>query len=92
MITYTTILEMANALGEDAIVFDTPNHISIDFNDFEGFDANWSEIMRDYDNPVAVKAFEDFLNENALSVDDDFYTDYHFNGFTVTVGYTSYDI
>lgn len=92
MMTYEKILEMANALGEDAIVFDFNNEINVDFNDFDGFDENWEEIMRDYDNPNAVEAFEEMLRSEALSIDDDYYTTYHFNGFTVKVGYTSYDI
>lgn len=90
--TYTEILEKANALGNDAIVFAFKNNISIDFHDFEGFDEDWDEIMRDYDDPDAVEAFEEMLRDNALSVDDGFYTTYHFEGFDVKVGYTSYDI
>ena len=48
--------------------------------------------MRDYDDADAVKAFEEMLRAEALEVDDDFYTTYHFDGFIVKVGYTSYDI
>ena len=92
MMTYEKVLEMAEALGNDAIVFDFNHQISVDFNDFEGFDEHWSEIMRDYDDPDAVEAFEEMLRSEALSIDDDFYTTYHFDGFTVKVGYTSYDI
>ncbi len=86
------ILEMANALGNDAIVLNLTDHISVDFNDFEGFDDEWEEIMRDYDDEEAVEAFEEMLRKEALSVEDGFYTVYHFDGFDVKVGYTSYDI
>lgn len=94
MMTYEQVLSMANALGNDAIVFTytSKDEISVDFNDFEGFDDDWSEIMRDYDDADAVEAFEEMLREKALKIDDGFYTTYHFNGFVVKVGYTSYDI
>lgn len=92
MMTYEQVLTMAKALGNDAIVFDFEGNISVDFNDFEGFDNDWSEIMRDYDDANAVEAFEKMLRTEALEVDDDFYTTYYFDGFTVNVGYTSYEI
>ena len=92
MMTYEQVLAMAEALGDDAIVFDFEGQISVDFNDFEGFDDDWSEIMRDYDDADAIEAFEEMLRAEALEVDDDFYTTYHFDGFIVKVGYTSYDI
>lgn len=90
--TYKNVLAMAEALGDDAIVFDLNNQIHVDFNDFEGFDDDWSEIMRDYDDADAVEAFEEMLRAEALDVEDNFYTTYHFDGFIVKVGYTSYDI
>lgn len=92
MMTYEQVLEMAEALGNDAIVLDFKNQISVDFNDFEGFDENWDEIMRDYDDANAVDAFEEMLENEAIKIDNGFYTTYHFDGFIVKVGYTSYDI
>lgn len=92
MMTYEQILTMAEALGADAIVFDFNRQIHVDFNDFEGFDDDWSEIMRDYDDENAVEAFEETLRAEALKIDDNFYTTYYFDDFVVIVGYTSYDI
>lgn len=92
MMTYEQVLKMAEALEDDARVYDFEDCIHVDFNDFIGFDNNWSEIFRDYDNPKAVEAFEEMLKAEAEEVDEDFYTTYCFKGFFVKVGYTSYDI
>lgn len=64
-------------------------HLTVE--DFAGFDEHWHEQFRDYDED-AVDALLEWLEEHALSVDGDFYTYYHFDGFLVQVGYGSYDI
>ena len=63
----------------------------ITVDDFEGFDEDWSEIMRDYDEE-AVDGLIEWLEEHCISEDGDFYSYYHFEEFDVQLGYSSYDI
>lgn len=86
------ILEKINELGNDAYSNEYDNIISVDFNDFEGFDEDWNEVMRDYDNPELVQDFVDFLKSTCDRMEGDFYQCYHYNDFVVQVGFTSYDI
>ena len=65
---------------------------SLTFNDFYGFDEEWNELYRDYDNPQAVEELQDWLNENCLERKDKLYSHYYFNDFIVKTGYASYDI
>ena len=59
--------------------------------DFDGFDANWCEVMREYEDAEMVDALFEVL-DRADSVDDEFYTTYYFADCSATVGFTSYDI
>lgn len=86
------ILEKLNNLGNDVDFNEYNGVIEIDFNDFEGFDEDWNEVLRDYDNPSMVSELLDFLSNNCKEVVKDFYTTYIFNDFQVVVGYASYDI
>lgn len=90
--TKIEILKMLNDLGDDAYVYERGDDISVDLNDFEGFDENWSEIMRDYDNPKKVQQALDTLQRTAIIVEHDYYTTYYFKDCSVIVGYTSFDI
>ena len=63
----------------------------ITVDDFEGFDKDWSEIMRDYD-VEAVDGLIEWLEEHCISEDGDFYSYYHFEEFDVQLGYSSFDI
>ena len=63
----------------------------ITVDDFEGFDEDWSEIMRDYDKE-AVDGLIEWLEEHCISEDGDFYSYYHFEEFDVELGYSSFDI
>ena len=65
--------------------------IVITVDDFEGFDEDWSEIMRDYDEE-AVDGLIEWLEEHCISEDGDFYSYYHFEEFDVQLGYSSFDI
>ena len=65
---------------------------SLTFNDFYGFDEEWNELYRDYDNPQAVEELKEWLDENCLERKDKLYSRYYFNDFIVTTGYASYDI
>lgn len=88
MTTYETVMKMIKAMGNDADFEIKDNIIYVTIHDFEGFADDWSEVMREYENPEAVEAFEDLINECMID-DDDLY---HFNGFAVDVYYDSYDI
>ena len=88
------LMEMVKELEkvDDVIVNEYNNEIHLDFNDFDGFDEDWEEIDRDYVNFDLVEKVQDFLKNNCLSCDNDYYTTYNFDTFNVVVGYTSYDI
>ena len=60
--------------------------------DFAGFTSDWEEIMSDYDDAEAVDALLAWLADSCVSQDGNYYTYYHFDGFTVCVGYSSMDI
>lgn len=95
MMTYEQVLAMAKALGNDAEVMgedEDDNYIYVEFNDFDGFDEEWNEIDRAFDNPEAVAAFEEMLRNEALRIEDDYYVVYHFDGFEVETGSASYGI
>ena len=63
----------------------------ITIEDFEGFDDDWSEVMRDYDVET-VNGLIKWLEEHCISEEDDFYSYYHFEEFDVELGYSSFDI
>ena len=65
--------------------------IYVTIEDFEGFDEDWNEQMVDYD-AAEVARMEQRLAEVANEVEEGFYNYYHFDEFTVIVGYASYDI
>lgn len=91
MMTYEEVMALLETLGEDVSVYARGDVIRVTVEDFEGFDDNWSEVMRDY-NEDAVDEVLETLEAHCAEVVDDFYTDYYFDGFSVRVGYASYDI
>ena len=61
--------------------------------DFEGFDDDWGEIYREYENGTAICALIDMMDANFERYDAAaYYRRYVMNGFVVTVGFTSDDI
>lgn len=68
------------------------NEYAIEFDNFDGFDERGCEIFREYNKPELVDLIVGWLDENALSIEDDYYMVYHFEDCSVQVGYTSYDI
>ncbi len=90
--TFEKMIATIKALGADAIYYVRGSEIHVDIDDFEGFDEDWDEIMRDYDDAEAVSAFEEMLEAECLRQSGDFYTTYCFEGFSVVLGYTSFDI
>lgn len=90
---YEEIVARAEALGEDIFVATSENAIYLTVNDFEGFNADWEEVMRDLDNEQGVQELLGYVATNALEADTDtLYKRYEFEGFSVIVGYGSYDI
>lgn len=92
MMSREMMVAAVEALGADAWMDDDGDCIDVTLYDFEGFDTDWSEIMRPYDDPEAVRAFEQMLDAECLSREGDFYVVYHFDGFSVCLGYASFDI
>jgi len=64
--------------------------VHLDFNDFEGFDEDWSEIMRPYEREDLVNKVFDILEK--CPNDNGFYCTYMVENHPVKVGYASYDI
>lgn len=92
--TYEMMVEMLEALGNDVYYdYDEDDHeFDVTIDDFEGFDEDWSEVDREFDDPEAVEHFLDVLEEESLSHEGDFYETFYFDGFSVQVGYSSFDI
>ena len=89
----TTVMAMVNALGDDASYYVAGNDVHVTLNDFAGFDEDWCEVERDYDDADAVEAFiEGLTNEASAVTTDECYTYYHMDGFVVVVGCESLDI
>lgn len=89
---FDTLMTLIDACENDVDFFKEDRTIHLTINDFEGFDGNWNEVMRDYDNPDAVDALLDWLKANCAFKVDEFYTTYSFDGFAVRLGYASFDI
>jgi len=63
----------------------------VTLNDFEGFDEDWEEIMREYEDPEMVEALYELLDE-AEQDSDGWTCIYRFPDFSVELHYTSEDI
>ena len=92
MMTFEKMIAAIEALDNDAFYDVVDKEINVTLNDFAGFDEDYCEIMRDYDNEQAVENFLKMLANECISFKDNFYKDYKFNGFTVSLGYASFDI
>ena len=90
--TYQEVLERVSMV-EDVSVYEFSSGARIDLTveDFDGFDEDWCEVSRDYDEEAVAELVE-WLEEHAVEVEDDFYIVYHFEGFEVHLGFGSYDI
>lgn len=91
MMTYEEVITLLETLGDEVSVFAHNGMIHVTVEDFEGFDDDWCEVMRDYDIDAVDEVLE-ALEAHCAEVVDDYYTDYRFEGFSVRVGYASYDI
>lgn len=97
MMSREMMWEMLMALGEDVTVWEESAdesefgfHVVVE--DFAGFDEHWSEVDREFDDPEAVDRFCEMLESECLSREGDFYVVYHFDGFSVELGYASFEI
>ena len=90
--TINNITNQFDRISADSWYDVNDNRIDLTINDFEGFDANWREIEREFVDADAVENVLEWLKENADRVDGDFYRYYHFGDIVVKVEYTSYDI
>ena len=91
--TREMVMIQIDALGEDASYYvDRNGDLHVTFDDFEGFDADWEEVEREYDDAEAVDAFMEHLEAEASEASGDYYRYYQMDGFTVVVGYSSMDI
>lgn len=59
--------------------------------DFEGFDDEWEEVMREYEDEEMVDALFELL-DRAERVEGNFYRTYYFEDCSLELGYTSMDI
>ena len=90
--TIETVIAQLDRISADSYYDVSDNHIDLTIDDFEGFDEDWCEIDREYNDPAAVEEVLEWLEENADFVDGDFYRYHHFGEIVVEVGYTSFDI
>ena len=91
--TIEIITAQLDRISADSDYYVHGNNIDLTINDFEGFDDDWCEVDREFvDAEKTVEEVLDWLEENADSVDGDFYHYYHFGNIVVVVGYTSFDI
>ena len=92
MMTREMVLELLATLGADVDVYERMDGtVRVTVQDFEGFDEEWSEMDRDYDED-AVDAVYEHLEAEASEVSGDFYRYFQFDGFTVVWGYASMDV
>ena len=87
------VMALLASAGEDLEVmeYEGSDVVRVTVQDFEGFDDDWSEIDREYDEE-RLDAIQEALEAGALSVEGDYYVDYEFEGFVVRWGYASMDI
>lgn len=90
--TIENITVQLDRISADSWYYVNDNHIGLTINDFEGFDEDWNEVDREFVDADAVEEVLEWLEENADSVDGDFYYYYHFGEIVVEVDYTSFDI
>jgi hypothetical protein len=89
---FNTLMTMINVCEDDVYFGIEQNTIYLTVDDSFDFDEEGNEIMRDYDHPKEVSALLDWLDNNCISRTDNLYVIYSFNGFTVHLGFASFDI
>lgn len=92
MMTMGQIIERLETIKADADYKVKNNEIDLVINDFEGFNEDWGEVDREFNDLEAVEDTLDWLEENADKIEGDIYQFYYFSEIVVCVGYTSFDI
>ena len=93
MMTREMMLAAIDALDRDASLWNREDYcLDVTIENFDGYDENWSEIDRAYDDEEAVGAFIEMLDRECISCEGNYYTIYHFDDFDVRLGYASFDI
>ena len=82
MMTINEMLTILTAANDVMVNKVTDTETRITFNDFDGFDNDWNELLRDYVQEDIVYDLMDLLADNH----------YIINGVTYIVSYTSDDI
>ena len=85
------MLEKSKNLG-DVDYYTCENELNIDFNDFDGFDDEWNEIERKYNNENLVNQILNYIETNATLIKNSLYQTYQLNDKIIVIGYTSFDI
>ncbi len=85
--------EFAKAMGTNIEVYEytKSEKISLTIEDFLGFNSDWSENYADYDEDIEEELIE-WLETNCKNYVKGYYSEYYFNGFYISLGWTSYDI
>ena len=87
---FDEIIARLEEVGDISVYEESNGVIHITFEDFDGFDEDWSEIDREIIEPTLYEELENFLDE---VLDWDFYGEgIVFNELNLHVGYSSYDI
>lgn len=90
---FNEFIQMVDACGVDAILERySDGAYALTLEDFDGFDDDWNEVEREYENEEAVDALLDWLEANCTERDDNLYIHYVFPDFQLTLGYASFDI
>lgn len=89
--TKEMVIELLETAGEDISYMDFENKIYVTVQDFDGFDEDWDEVDREYDEDL-VDSIEEKIEEASISHEGDYYQHYYFEDFVVVWGYASYDI
>lgn len=93
MMTREMVLMLAEQCGEDVEVsINNDGSIDLTFVDFIGFNEDWEEEFREYDNENAIDTLIEVLEKNCIEITKNLYVTYSFENFFVTVGFTSFDI
>lgn len=88
--TLFTILTRLETTG-DCSFTEEDGRFDVTLCDFEGFDSNWEEVMREYEDAEMVDALFEVL-DCAKRTEGNFYTTYYFTDCSLELGYASYDI
>ena len=90
---FNKFMELVKACGNDAKLYHwSDGGYELTLEDFEGFDDDWNEVEREYDNEEAVDALLKWLEANCIDKTERLYIHYVFPDFQVALGYASFDI